>query len=184
MIKNAEDGMTAEYIFKFAKACEAVFGTSDPEEIFRLRKAKVRDGAPEGLRGLVSTVNGTVVVCLDPSQPASLRKCAAAKLLGHSLLHRGRVARGETFEIPYGEGGGSASDKEADIFAAELLIPDAKITESFAAGCSEGQIASLFGGMRELVPYKLFSMRARGIAVGDDVCRADFMKRCDVELFF
>ena len=38
--------MTAEYIYKFALACEAVYGTRDPEEIFRQRRATVKRSAP------------------------------------------------------------------------------------------------------------------------------------------
>ena len=46
------------------------------------------------------------------------------------------------------------------------------------------QIAASFGTMRDVALHKLFSMRSRGIAVGDEICRADFMKRCDIGLFF
>ena len=175
--------MTAEYIHKFVMACEAVYGTRDPEEIFRQRRAAVKRSAPEGLRGLICIVDGRVVAAADSSLPEPVRKLTLAHLLGHALLHRKRLTSGVTFEEPPGENGGAA-EREADLFAAELLICDEEILTLRDGGLNEAQLISSFGVLRDLVPKKLFSMRSRGISVCDEVCRADFLKRCDVELFF
>jgi len=176
--------MTAEYIYKFVKACEAVYGTRDPEDIFIQRKAALRRGAPEGLRGLIFVAGGAVIVDVSPSLSESLRKMTLAHLLGHAVLHRKRIMSGKTYEEPCDAAALSPAEREADLFAAELLIPDDEILALHESGMNEGQLAASFGALRDLVPHKLFSMRSRGIKVGDDVCRADFLRRCDVELFF
>ncbi|MBR6918365.1 MAG: ImmA/IrrE family metallo-endopeptidase [Clostridia bacterium] len=175
--------MTAEYIYKFAKACEAVYGTRDPYEIFRQRNASIKRQAPEGLRGLICMVNRTVLVAVDSSLTDSAKMMTFAHLLGHAVLHRRKILAGKTFEEPdrYPEG---CSEREADIFASELLISDEEILRLRDEGMNEAQVISSFGSMRELAQHKLFSMRSRGLSVGDDVCRADFLRRCDVELFF
>ena len=175
--------MTAEYIYKFALACEAVYGTRDPEEIFRQRRATVKRSAPEGLRGMICTVYRAVLTAVDYSLPESVKKMTFAHLLGHAVLHRKQLLSGKTFEEPHDLPEGNA-EREADLFAAELLIRDEDVLRMRDAGMNEAQVASSFGALRELVPRKLFSMRSRGISVGDDVCRADFLKRCDVELFY
>ena len=175
--------MTAEYIYKFALACEAVYGTRDPEEIFRQRRATVKRSAPEGLCGMICTVKRAVLVSVDFSLPESVKKMTFAHLLGHAVLHRKQLLLGKTFEEPHYLPEGNA-EREADLFAAELLIGDDDILKLKDSGMNEAQIVSSFGAIRELVPHKLFSMRSRGISVGDDVCRADFLKRCDVELFY
>ena len=175
--------MTAEYIYKFVAACEAVYGTRDPEEIFRQRRAAVKHTAPEGLRGLICSVSRAAFVSVDASLPESVKRMTFAHLLGHSVLHRRQILSGRTFEEPAEYTAGTA-EREADLFAAELLIKDEEILRLKDEGLNEGQIVAAFGALRELVPHKLFSMRSRGISIGDDVCRADFLKRCDVELFF
>ncbi len=175
--------MTTEYIHKFALACEAVYGTRDPEEIFRQRRATVKRSAPEGLRGMICTVDRAVLAAVDFSLPESVKMMTFAHLLGHALLHRKALLSGKTFEEPSDMPEGK-SEREADLFAAELLIRDEDIMKLKEAGMNEAQIVSSFGAIRELVPRKLFSMRSRGVSVSDDVCRADFLKRCDVELFY
>jgi|GEM_PF-2520920 len=176
--------MTAEYIYKFVKACEAVYGTREPLEIFRQRGAAVRNTAPEGLHGLICLANGSVLVAVDPAISESHRRMTLAHLLGHAILHRKKILAGKAYEEPSGEVPPSAAEREADLFAAELLISDEEILELRDSGMNEGQVISSFGALRDLAPHKLFSMRSRGISVGDDVCRADFLKRCDIELFF
>ena len=175
--------MTAEYIYKFAAACEAVYGTRDPLEIFRQRRASVKRSAPEGLKGMICKAGGAVVVSVDSSLPESVQMMTFAHLLGHAMLHRRQVGAGRAFEEPHGLSIGN-EEREADLFAAELLIRDEDILKLRDEGMNEAQVTSSFGAIRELVPHKLFSMRSRGFSVGDDVCRADFLKRCDLDLFY
>ena len=175
--------MTAEYIYKFVAACEAVYGTRDPEEIFRQRRAAMKRSAPEGLFGMICTVDRTVCVSVDFSLPESVKKMTLAHMLGHAVLHRKQLLSGKAFEEPHDVPGGR-SEREADLFAAELLIKDDDVLKLKDEGMNESQVIASFGALRELVPHKLFSMRSRGISVGDDVCRADFLKRCDLELFY
>ncbi len=176
--------MTAEYIYKFVKACEAVYGTRDPEKILKERKAVIKKGAPEGLRGMICALKGQVYVALDPALTESSRRQTASHLLGHAVLHRKRILSGKIYEEPSSDVREGVTEREADIFAAELLITDEEVVAMRDEGMTEGQIAASFGTMRDLAVCKLFSMRSRGIPIGDEICRADFMKRCDIELFF
>ena len=176
--------MTAEYIYKLAMACEAFYGTRDPEEIFRQRGAKMKSSAPGGLLGVICATEGRVFVSIDGTASISARRVCAARFLAHALLHRVQLKSGRVYEEPSTVRPEGTEEREADLFAAELLIKDEEILSLLESGMSEGQIVSSFGSMREIVPRKLFSMRSRGIAAGEEVCRADFLRRCDVELFF
>lgn len=176
--------MTAEYIYKFVKACEAVYGTRDAEKILKERKVTIKNGAPEGLRGMICSVKGQVYVAIAPDLSGSSRRSTLSHLLGHAVLHRKRVLSGKIYEEPSASLFDNAAEREADIFAAELLITDEEVIALRDSGMTEGQIAASFGTLRDVALHKLFSMRSRGIPVGDEICRADFMKRCDIELFF
>ncbi len=175
--------MTAEYIYKFALACAQVYGTRDPESIFRQRTALIKKRAPDGLRGMICASGGRVVVAVDAELPESIVRVTLAHLLGHAVLHRKRIMSGKVYEESENSSQGAA-EREADVFAAELLITDDEIISLRDGGMSEGQIVSSFGTMRETVLHKLFSMRSRGIVFDEGVCRADFLKKCDIELFF
>lgn len=174
--------MTVEHIRKNAAACRALYGTSEPGEILKNRNVRVKRISLGGLRGMVCNIGGDYFAFSDVAQSPSLERVLLAKLLGHTVLHREELALGRSFEESYIPRAKSLSEKEVSFFAAELLITDTTILELCSYGYTEGQLAAALGGMRELVSYKLFSMRSRGIAVGQDVWRGDFLKRCDIDI--
>ena len=174
--------MTAEFIYKYAKACESLYGTNDPEKIFSERNVTVKLSPPSELRGFICRLNGALIVSVDVSLPESVKRMTLAHLLGHSLLHRKMISSGKAFEE--GSLPKDIYDREADIFAAELLISDKIIADLRESGMSDARIVSSFGAIRELACSKLFSMRSRGVGTEDEARRADFLRRCDVELFY
>lgn len=174
--------MTVEYICKCAKACVRVYGTAEPEKIFALRGIPVKSSVLGGLKSMICIIGGKMFVYIDRNMKDSARRVALAHLAGHCFLHRDRLLSGESFEDTYTGSSGTA-EREANIFAAELLISDSTITELCACGYTEGQLASALGGLRELVSYKIFSMRSRRIPVCGDISRVNFMNKCDVDIF-
>ena len=170
--------MTAEYIYKCADALKKVFKTGDPDEILRMRGAKIKNTLPDSLRGMICIVDGETVVFVGECKSEGARTAELARLLGHAVLHRDRLLSGESFEDVYYPKNESALDREASIFAADLLISDEKIRELECFGYTEGQIAASLGSIRELAPFKFFSMRCRG-----EGCVSETLNKCDVELF-
>lgn len=175
--------MTVEHIRKTATACRALYETSEPGEILKRRNVRVKRISLGGLRGMICNISGNNFAFSDVAQSPSLERVLLAKLLGHTILHREELALGRSFEESYIPRARSLSEKKVSFFAAELLITDTTILELCSCGYTEGQLASALGGMRELVSYKLFSMRSRGIAIGQDVWRGDFLKRCDIDIW-
>lgn len=176
--------MTAEYIYKCVMACKRVYATAEPERIFEMRGAAVKRRAPPGLFGMVCIKGDRLVVYAGDERGASARRILTARLLGHAVLHRDRLMSGETFEYAEGREPAVPQATEAALFAAELLIPDARISELDRFGFSEGQIAASLGNLRSLAAPKIYAMRCRGVSICGSTARADFMKRCDVETLF
>lgn len=176
--------MTAEYIYKCVRACVGVYGTCEPEKIFEMRGCAVKRRAPPGLCGMICVKDGRLVVYAGEESGASQRRIIVAKLLGHAIMHREELCGGRVFE--YAERGTPRDPRaaEAALFAAELLIPDVRISELDKFGFTEGQIAASLGNMRALAAPKIYAMRCRGVSVCGSAARADFMKRCDVENLF
>lgn len=174
--------MTAEYIYKCARATVQVYGTGEPEDIFRTRGAVIKEKAPAGLSGMICMKDSRLIVYPPHASYGSKRRISMAHMLGHAILHKDRLCAGECFEDCFFSGGGSCAEKEADIFAAEILIDDEKIKDMDRFGFTEGQIAAHLGALRALASCKIYSMRCRGISVCQSSYRADFMRRCDIDI--
>lgn len=174
--------MTAEYIYKCAVATMRVYGTADAEEVFRMRGAVIKECAPVGLSGMICVREGRLLVYPPMENKGVLRRISMAHMLGHAILHKDRLCRGECFEDSFFGDKESSAETEACIFAAEMLIPDEKVKEADRFGFTDGQIAAHLGPFRVLSSYKIYSMRCRGIGVGSMAPHSDFMRRCDIEM--
>ncbi|MBE6562838.1 MAG: ImmA/IrrE family metallo-endopeptidase [Ruminococcaceae bacterium] len=174
--------MTAEYIYRCAVATVKVYGTTDAEKIFSMRGAEIMDKAPSGLSGMIILKDGKLTVYPPEGNLRTVRKISMAHMLGHLVLHREKLYRGFCFEDALFMKKDCHVEKEADIFASEILISDEKIKELEGYGFTEGQIASHLGLLRPLAGCKIYSMRCRGIPVCGTAYREDFNKRYDIEV--
>ncbi len=170
--------MTAEYIYKCAKAVKDVFKTDEPTQIFRMRGVEIKSTALPALCGMICVADGKTAVFDGIGSEGAGRRVLLAKLLGHAVLHRERLLCGESFEYVKGMTGDLSSDREVGIFAAELLISDEKITELREFGFTDGQIVMSLGELRGIAVLKLFSMRCR-----QDGGVSNTLTKSDVALF-
>lgn len=174
--------MTAEYIYRCATATVKVYGTNDAEKIFSMRGADIMDKAPGGLSGIIFLKEGKLTVYPPEGNLRTVRKISMAHMLGHLVLHREKLLKGFCFEDTLFIKKEDHEEREADIFASEILISDEKIKELEGYGFTEGQIASHLGLFRPLAGCKIYSMRCRGISVCGSSYREDFNKRYDIEV--
>lgn len=172
--------MTVDYIYRCAVATAKVFGTREPEEIFKMRGARISENTPAGILGIICIDDGRLTVFPPHRDGKALRRISMAHMLGHAVLHRDKLSAGRCFQDLLFSRESTAEEKQADIFAADLLIDDSVITEYDRFGFTEGQIALHLASLRPLASAKLFSMRSRGIPV----CSSSFKNGFDVELFY
>lgn len=166
--------MTAEYIYKCAKAVREVFKTDDPAKIFRMRGVEVKSSATPALCGMICIIDGKTTVFDGIGKDFEGHNSMLAKLLGHAVLHRERLLCGESFEHVVFGSGECSSEREADIFASEFFIPDEKISELRSLGLSDGQIVTSFGEMRSLAVLKIFSQKCRmDSEISGTLCKSD-----------
>ncbi len=174
--------MTAEYIYKCALATVKVYGTRDAEKIFTMRGAEIKKEGLPGISGIISINDGVLTVYPPESTFKNMRKVCMAHMLGHLILHREELCGGVCFEDSFFIKNGSHFEKEADIFASEMLITDEEIKNLERLGFTEGQIACALGSLRILAGCKIYSMRCRGISVCGSAFCGDFMKKYDIEI--
>lgn len=174
--------MTAEYINRCAAACIKLYDTSDARLILDRRFISVREVEGTDFFGEICLNNGRIFAYVNKNLGDAERKIILAKLAGHLFLHREKILSGRVYTESLNSSSSSDS-KEASIFAAELLIPDATIEEMRQRGYTEGQLASALGALRSLLPFKLFSLKSRGKDSFSSSVRQEFLNRCDVEFF-
>lgn len=154
--------MTAEYIYRCAQALKNVFKTSEAKVIFDMRGAVFKKTESSALMGMICVCDGVLTVFIREDIESYKSAIETARLLGHAVLHRERLLEGECFEHVEGCENETSAEREATLFAADLLIPDEIIKEMECFGFTEGQMACELGKLRCLAPYKLLSMRCRG----------------------
>lgn len=165
--------MTAEYIYRCTEMIGKIYKTKDPEAIFSAGGTTVEIEAAPKLRGRIFWSGKKLCVCASGEKGSEERKIELARLLGHAVLHREKLLNGEIYKDMIYPDRESADDREASLFAADLLINDAEIRELECFGMTDGQIASSLGGRKELMPLKKFSLRCRGVGVAGAPIKSD-----------
>ncbi len=97
--------------------------------------------------------------------------------LGHDSLHRGEATRAGGFkEFNIFDIRDSRMEYEANIFAAQIALPDDDFLELAEQGCDVQQIASALCSDVNLVALKADTLISRGYRLRPQVHRRDFLK--------
>ena len=131
----------------------AKYKTRDPYKLARQCGIELIVKDLGALGGFYKVIYRNPFIFLNKSLPRSMARLVCAHELGHHLLHREFAAFG--FEETSLFSPASRREYEADLFAAELLIPDAEIEEFITFGYTEEQIAAFLGMDRRLTALKL-----------------------------
>lgn len=127
-----------------------------------------------GLKGFYICENGSRYIVINEDLDDSMKKVVCAHEFGHDMLHRELSAGGIRENTLF-----LATDKterEANIFAACVLISDEDILENITGGADIESAAANIGLPREIVAYKLSAMNAGGYDFNIGDIRDDFLK--------
>lgn len=102
------------------------------------------DALPNGISGSIELVDGRYVITVERRDGPQRRRFTAAHELAHYLLHRDMLSNGSKLHRDSLFGADAARNEvvpfrpehevQANKFAADLLMPAAKIRNSFASG--------------------------------------------------
>lgn len=126
------------------------------------------------LKGLYICENGVRYIVINEQLDVTMQKVVCAHELGHDVLHRelsaGGIREGTLFLDT------DKTEREANLFAACVLISDDEILNA-ASECDDiNGAASLIGLPSELVKYKLRIMNKKGYNFRVDETENDFLK--------
>ncbi len=133
--------------------------TRDPYKIARQCGIELIVKELGALGGFYKVIYRNPFIFLNKSLPRATARLVCAHELGHHLLHREFAAFG--FEETSLFSPASRREYEANLFAAELLIPDEEIEELLEYGYTKEQIAAALGMDCRLTELKLSAYKLK-----------------------
>lgn len=154
-----------EFIKKITDELVAEYKTENPFEIISLSGAKlIYNYEMVKLKGFYSVVKSKRYMVINGNLDEDIKKIVAAHELGHDVLHRefakdNAISETMLFDLS------SRKEYEANLFAAELLIPDSAIINSGEYFFTDSQLSSALKTDNNLLRIKIQSMINRGFDI-------------------
>ena len=171
--------MLTETIISEAKRITEKFGTRDPFSICSAMGIRIRYMDLKGrIKGYFFYQSRISNIVIDESLSEPFARILAAHELGHAVLHK-ELAMLKGFadlEVLDAYGSEYAPERDANIFAAELLLDDAETIETLKEH-TFFETASILNVPAALLDYKFYTLQKKGYSLTPlQIARADFLK--------
>ena len=137
---------------KQANKIARMFKSRDPLEIVRGLNVILVHYPLDGVRGFYQYFQRNNIIYLDERLSDPEQRFVLAHELGHMFLHKKANA---IFMDTRTQLNGARYEREADLFAMELLLPDDLLSEYREMGYSIDQISRVTGYDKRLIKLKL-----------------------------
>lgn len=115
-------------------------------------------------------------IVINTENEDELLPVLCAHELGHAVLHSDFAAKKSFCEVELFDFR-SAAEREANLFAAELLIADEAVLPLLKDGCSVFEAAKILSVPSELIDFKLLILRHKGFKIPPlFFAKSDFLK--------
>ncbi len=175
--------MNFDAIIRSVSGITEKYGDSNPARLCRYLDIVLgyepMGAAKHACKGFFFRKLGVSVITVNSELTDTFRKIITAHELGHAMLH---ADTGERGLLDYGYfNEASDCEREANFFAAELLLADSDMTDALAECPTYFELASRLYVPHELVDLKLQIMAYKGydLRVPGETS-ADFMGKLDV----
>lgn len=156
---------TEEVIQKANEVISLSYLTEPPVDPYALARAHgleiVQQPFPEKYRrisGFISVAGGTPTLFVNDNDSQNRKNFTVGHELGHWLLHRDNLLNDPNlavlFRIPLGTLNTDPLEKEANMFAANLLVPKSML-DAYRDDKSPRELAQMFGVSEEVIGYRL-----------------------------
>lgn len=172
--------MLTEYIISETEKIIRKYGTRDPFTIcasagIRIRKMDLK----QKIKGFYFYQSRIETIAVDESLSDPFCRILIAHELGHAYLHR-KIAMMKGFaeaEFPFSYEKMDSCERDANLFAAELLLDDAEVISCLAIHTFFETAAEL-NVPAALLDYKFYIMQKKGFRLSDmSLARPDFLRK-------
>ncbi|MCH5204079.1 MAG: ImmA/IrrE family metallo-endopeptidase [Oscillospiraceae bacterium] len=161
-------------IIELAKETAGKYGGANVFETAENAGVKVWFRKLGSLKGFYLYENGVRYIVINEELDESMKTVVCAHELGHDQLHRelsGGKIRETTLFLE-----NSKTEREANLFAASLLISDNDILSELEDESSLDVLAARLGYPREIIAYKLKALNLEGFEFNISDIKHDFLK--------
>lgn len=162
------------YIVETAEWVLCEYGGRDIFETAENSGAKVWFRRLGGLKGFYICENGIRYIVINEVLDEISKKVICAHELGHDMLHRELSVGGIRESTLFLDT--NKTEREANLFAACVLISDDELLDAVSECANVVQAASMLGFPCEMVNYKLQVMNSKGYKFRTDDIENDFLK--------
>lgn len=149
-------------------------GTRDPERIAEVLGIIVKDVNFAKQKGLYKVILRNRFIFIKSDLSEVMRRIVLLHEIGHDQLHRHLDDVFQEFQIF--DMSRNVMEYEANLFAAQIALPDEEILEYIRSGCDAAQIAMAMASDINLVALKVSELSRRGYTFRDVDHRSDFLK--------
>ena len=165
---------STDNIIRRADALVRSTGTRDPERIAEALGIIVKDVNFEKQKGLYKVILRNRFIFIKSDLSEVMRRIVLLHEIGHDQLHRHLADVFQEFQIF--DMSRNVMEYEANLFAAQIALPDEEILEYIRSGYDAAQIAMATASDINLVALKVSELSRRGYAFRDVEHRSDFLK--------
>ena len=165
---------STDNIIRRADALVRSTGTRDPERIAEALGIIVMDVNFEKQKGIYKVILRNRFIFIKSDLSEVMRRIVLLHEIGHDQLHRRLADEFREFQIF--DMRGNVMEYEANLFAAQIALPDEEILEYIRSGYDAAQIAMATASDINLVALKVSELSRRGYAFRNVDHRSDFLK--------
>ena len=165
---------STDNIIRRADALVRSTGTRDPERIAEALGIIVKDVNFEKQKGLYKVILRNRFIFIKSDLSEVMRRIVLLHEIGHDQLHRRLADVFQEFQIF--DMRGNVMEYEANLFAAQIALPDEEILNYIRSGYDAAQIAMAMASDINLVALKVSELSRRGYAFRSIDHRSDFLK--------
>lgn len=167
--------MTYDDICKAANKITETYGKRDPfrlcGEMDIILLFQALGAEDNSVKGFYFESHRIRTITINSDLPEELQRIIAAHELGHAVLHRSEKVHSFNEFWLFDETGDM--EREANLFAAELLIDDEELLEILREGSTFFEAAAILNVPMELLEFKLRLMRGKGYEIREAPIRAE-----------
>lgn len=162
-------------IIKKARKYVRTYGTRDPELLAHELGVRIHDADFENLKGVYKVILRNPFIFIKKDLNPIMRKIVLLHELGHHALHRREAQIFQEFSL-FTDMTVSRMEYEANLFAAEISLPDDEILDFIYQGYGAEFIAAAMDSDINLVALKVEELKRRGHDFNSLEHRTRFLK--------
>lgn len=167
---------TKEAIRK-ANSVVHTYETRDPDRLAQYLDITVMPRPFVKQKGIYTVVKGNRFIFIKDDLPPVTRSIVLLHEIGHDQLHRKEAQQAGAFqEFNIFDMTDKSMEYEANLFAAQVSLPDEEILDYIFKGCDVREIARAMYSDINLVALKIAELNRKGYSLRMQEHRCDFLK--------